>query len=51
MVKHTQKIRRQQPTNYLSVFEHFVELALKEFKEIGSAFHYNSRHIFLSTIR
>ena len=29
MVKHTQKIRRQKPTNCLSVFEHFVELALK----------------------
>ena len=29
MVKHTQKIRRQQPTNCLSVFDHFLELALK----------------------
>ena len=29
MVKHTQTIRRQQPTNCLSVFDHFVELALK----------------------
>ena len=30
MVKHTQTIRLQQPTNCLSVFDHFVGLALKE---------------------
>ena len=29
MVKHTQTIRRQQPTNCLSVFDHFVKLASK----------------------
>ena len=29
MVKHTQTIRLQQPTNCLSVFGHFVRLALK----------------------
>ena len=29
MVKHTEKIRRQQPTNCLSVFDRFVGLALK----------------------
>ena len=29
MVKHTQTIRRQQPTNRLSVFDHFVGLVLK----------------------
>ena len=29
MVKHTQTIRRQQPTNCLSVFGDFVKLALK----------------------
>ena len=29
MVKHTQTIRRQQPTNCLTVFDHFVKLALK----------------------
>ena len=29
MVKHTQIIRRQKPTNYLGVFDHFVGLALK----------------------
>ena len=30
IVKHTQTIRRQKPTNCLSVFGHFVGLALKE---------------------
>ena len=29
MDKHTETICRQQPTNCLSVFDHFVELALK----------------------
>ena len=29
MVKHTQTIRRQKFTNCLSVFDHFVRLALK----------------------
>ena len=29
MVKHTQTIHRQQPTNCLSVFDHFVGVALK----------------------
>ena len=29
MVKHTQTIRRNLPTNCLSVFDHFVGLALK----------------------
>ena len=32
MVKHTQSIRRQQPTNCLSVFSHFKGLALKGLK-------------------
>ena len=32
MVKHNETIRRQQPTNYLSVFDHFVGLALKGLK-------------------
>ena len=30
MVKQTQTIRWQQPTSYLSVFDHFVGLALNE---------------------
>ena len=29
MIKHTQTIRRQKPTNCLSVFDHFVGLVLK----------------------
>ena len=29
MVKHTQTIRRQQLTSFLSVFDHFVGLVLK----------------------
>ena len=32
MVKHTQTIRWQQPTNCSSVFDHFAGLALKGFK-------------------
>ena len=32
MVKHTQTVRRQQATNCLSVFDHFVKLALKGLK-------------------
>ena len=33
MVKHTQTIRRQQPTNCLGVFDHSVGLALKGLSE------------------
>ena len=33
MVKHIQTIRRQFPMNCLSVFDHFVELALKGLSE------------------
>ena len=29
MVKHTKTVRRQQPMNSLSVFDHFVGFALK----------------------
>ena len=32
MVKHTQTIRRPHPTNFLSVFDYFVGLALKRLK-------------------
>ena len=35
MVKHTQTIRRQKPTNCLSVFDHFVGLALKGLMSSG----------------
>ena len=34
MVKHTQTIRRQQPANCLSVYDHFVGLKLKELKNV-----------------
>ena len=34
MVKQTQTICRQQPMNYLNVFDHFVELALKGLEAI-----------------
>ena len=32
MVKHTQTIRRQKPTNCLSGFDHFLWLAIEELK-------------------
>ena len=40
MVKHTQTIHRQMPMNCLSVFYHFVGLALKELRvtKIGTNF-------------
>ena len=31
MVQHTQIIRRQKPTNFLSVFVHFVGLVMEKF--------------------
>ena len=33
MVKHTQAVRWQEPTNYFSVFDHFIGLALKEYSQ------------------
>lgn len=42
MVKHTLTIRRQQPTNYCSVFDHFVGFGLKglmlSFRQIWQVF-------------
>ena len=35
MVEHTQTIRRQHSTNCLSVFDHFVGLALKALKKVA----------------
>ena len=32
MVKHTETIRQQQPTNSLIVFDYFVKLALKGYE-------------------
>ena len=37
MVKHTQTIRQQQPTNCLSMFDHFVELAFKRLMGLRNA--------------
>ena len=34
MVKHTQTIRWKFPTNWLSVFDHFVKLVLKGSRQI-----------------
>ena len=36
--QNTQSVRQQQPTNYLSVFDHFVGLALKGLKPITEVF-------------
>ena len=44
MVKHTQTIRRQ-PTNCLSVFDHFVKLALK-----GLMFFYLSQRLYQNNV-
>ena len=41
LVKHAQKLRRQQPTNCLSLFNHFVELALKGLKIEIRPYHEN----------
>ena len=38
-VKHTQTIRRQQSTNCLNVFDHFVRLALKGLKFLENVEH------------
>ena len=38
MIQHTQTIRQQQPTNCLSVFDHFVGLALKELTKVKKHF-------------
>ena len=45
MVKHTQTIRRQQPTNCLTVFDHFVGLALEGLLGIRKYFRYNFMNI------
>ena len=38
MIKYTQTIRRLYPTNCLSVFDHFVVLALKGLNELRGVF-------------
>ena len=37
MIKRTQTIRRQQPMNCLSVFDHFVTLAVKRSQKLTEA--------------
>ena len=37
MVKHNQTVRRQQPTNCLSVFNHSAGLALKGLRHLGES--------------
>ena len=38
MVKHTQTIRRQKPTNCLSVFDYFAELVFKGLNRLFNLF-------------
>ena len=45
MVKHIQTIRRQQPTNCLGMFDHFVELVLEGLITIVAS--NNSNHVLL----
>ena len=47
MVQHTQTIHRLLPKNFLSVFDHFVELALKELIEFMLCMHLCDKKIFL----
>ena len=44
MVKHTQKINQQSPTNCLSVFDHFVLLVLKELTHFKPIFPLHFKH-------
>ena len=46
MVKHTQAIRRQFPKIFLSVFDHFVGLALKGLKNVRK---FGRNHSFIDT--
>ena len=45
MVKHTQNIRRLLPWNYLSVFDYFVELALKWLRLNSTGFEFRNGFI------
>ena len=42
MNRHTQAIRRQQLTNCLNVFDHFVGLALKRFRVARNGYCYKT---------
>ena len=52
MVKHTQTIRLQQPANCLSVFDHFVNLALKGLRlyELVTTNSRSCFHKYISTV-
>ena len=45
MVKHTKTIRQQQPTNCLSVFDHYVELGYKGLRVVAWCKIYTSTSI------
>ena len=47
MVKYTQTIRQQYPTNFLSVFDYFVGLALKGLRYWDSLFLLNWMWVFI----
>ena len=51
MVKHTQTIRRLFPTNSLSVFDHFVELALKRLNCIVMLIHEKYQRCFHNSVK
>ena len=46
MGKHTQAIRRQKPTNCLSVLDHFMGLVLKEFNASFHTYFETRKNIF-----
>ena len=49
MVKNTQAIFRQEPTNCFSVFDYFVELLLKELASIATSKSFKQCRIVLIT--
>ena len=59
MIKHTQTIRQLLPTNSLSVFNHFVGLALKGLKIVANyvlsmnygRFSYNLKAFYLNILK
>ena len=50
MVNHTQTICRWQPTNCLSVFDHFVGLAFKELKRRREMLHHSSVRFYVIVV-
>ena len=47
MIEHTQTIRRQQPTNCLSVYDHFVGLEFKGLTIFSETAHLSSIHFLV----